>query len=80
MQIKIISQEGTGLTSPSTITSPYPFWVSQQLTFDQDYEYYYFKFFNGTKQLFILQTIGKTVNATDVSQEFGVTLPATITI
>lgn len=80
LEFKIISQEGTGLTSPSTVTSPYPFWVSQQLTFDQDYEYYFFKFFNGTKQLFLLQTIGKTVNATDVSQEFTVILPASITI
>ena len=80
LEFKIISQEGTGLTSPSTVISSYPFWVSQQLTFDQDFEYYFFNFFNGTKQLFLLKTIGKTVNATDVSQEFGVTLPATITI
>lgn len=80
LQFKVISQEGTGLTSPSTVTSSYPFWVSQQLTFTQDYEYWYFNFFNGTKQLFMLQTIGKTVNATDVSQEFSIFLPATITI
>lgn len=80
LEFKIVSQEGTGVTSPSTVTSPYPFWVSQQLTFDQDYEYIYFKFFNDTKQLFLLQTIGKTVNATDVSQEFTTILPATITI
>ena len=80
LQFKVISQEGTGLTSPSTVTSSYPFWVSQQLTFTQDYEYCYFNFFNNTKQLFMLQAIGKTVNATDVSQEFSIFLPATITI
>ena len=80
LQFRIISQEGTGVTSPSTITSTYPFWVSQQLAFNQDYEYIIFKFFNSTKQLFVLQTVGKTVNATDVSQEFSVFLPASITI
>lgn len=81
LEFKVFSQQGTGLTSPSTVTSPYPFWVSQQFTFVQDYDSYIFNFFNGTKQLFLLENVGKTVGTTtDVSQEFSVTLPASITI
>ena len=80
LEFKVFSQQGSGLTSPSTVTSPYPFWFSQKFTFDRDYDSYTFNFFNGTKQLFILKNVGKYVNATDVSQEFSVTLPATITI
>ena len=80
LEFKIFSQQGTGLTSPSTVTSLYPFWVSQQFTFDQAYDNYIFNFFNGTKQLFILKNIGKTDNSTDFSQEFSIILPASITI
>ena len=80
LEFKVFSQQGTGLTSPSTITSPYPFWVSQQFTFDQEYDFYTFNFFNGTKQLFLLENVGKFVNATDISQEFSIILPASIII
>ena len=80
LEFRVFSQQGTGLTSPSTITSLYPFWVSQQFTFEQDYDYYFFTFFNGIKQLFILQNVGKTDNSTDFSQDFSVILPATIII
>lgn len=80
LEFKVFSQQGTGLTSPSTITNLYPFWISQQFTFDKDYDFYFFTFFNGTKQLFLLQNVGKTDNSTDFSQEFSITLPASITI
>lgn len=80
LEFKVFSQQGNGLTSPSIVTNLYPFWVSQQFTFDQDYDFYFFNFFNGTKQLFILENVGKTDNSTDFSQEFSITLPATIII
>ena len=80
LEFKVFSQQGSGLTSPSTVTSPYPFWVSQQFKFDKDYDSYTFNFFNGIKQLFLLENVGKIVGATDVSQEFSVILPASITI
>ena len=80
LEFKVFSQQGTGLTSPSTVTNLYPFWVSQQFTFDKNYDFYFFNFFNGTKQLFLLQNVGKTDNSTDFSQEFSITLPASITI
>lgn len=80
LEFKVFSQQGNGLTSPSIVSSSYQFWVSQQFTFDQAYDFYTFTFLNGTKQLFILENVGKTDNSTDFSQEFSVTLPASIII
>lgn len=80
LEFKVFSQQGNGLTSPSAVVNPYQFWVSQQFTFDQDYDSYIFTFLNGTKQLFLLKNVGKTDNSTDFSQEFSITIPASITI
>lgn len=80
LQFEISSQLGSGISSSSTQTNTYPFWISQQFKWINEYDYCIFTFFNDTTQLFQFSCTNKRVNNADVSQQVYFIIPATIAI